>query len=289
VRGLIPVIVATIVLLVSGCAKNEAPGGRFKIVTSFYPVYIIAKNITEGVQGVELVNMTPPITGCLHDYSLTTGDMRHLEKASLFLVNGAGMESFLDTVAKRYPDLKRAELAKGIPLIGGDKPNPHVWVSVSNAMVMTRNCADALIEADPAHEREYRTNMEKYYAKLESLRDRMKKELAAYKGRKIVTFHEAFPYFAKEYDLEIAAVIEREPGSEPAARDVAETILIVRKSGIRALFAEPQYPEGAAKTIARETGARVFTLDPAVTGSDDPDAYIEIMNRNLTVLQEALR
>ena len=107
--------------------------------------------------------------------------------------------------------------------------------------------------------------------------------------RDIVTFHEAFPYFAKEFDLRIAAVIEREPGPEPAAAELAQTIDLVRASGVKALFAEPQYPARAAESIARETGARVYTLDPAVTGPMDADAYIHIMDANLRVLEEALK
>ncbi|HEX8994151.1 MAG TPA: metal ABC transporter substrate-binding protein [Candidatus Paceibacterota bacterium] len=89
--------------------------------------------------------------------------------------------------------------------------------------------------------------------------------------------------------MTIAAVIEREPGSEPSARELARTIMLVRQSGIRYLFAEPQYPSTAAKAIARETNARIFTLDPAVTGDDDSDAYISIMKQNLVVLKEAFR
>jgi zinc transport system substrate-binding protein len=106
--------------------------------------------------------------------------------------------------------------------------------------------------------------------------------------REIVTFHEAFPYFASEFGLRIAAVVEREPGSEPSAAELARTVEIVRKSGAKAVFAEPQYPAKAAQAVAREAGVRVSVLDPAVDGAEDPGSYIRTMDANLAVLREAL-
>ena len=102
-----------------------------------------------------------------------------------------------------------------------------------------------------------------------------------------MTFHEAFPYFAKEFDLNIVEVIEREPGSEPSPKELEETIKKVRELNVKALFAEPQYPAGAANTIAKESGATLYTLDPVVTGEaneNSANAYIEAMKKNAEVL-----
>lgn len=272
-----------------GCKYSKSKDGNFNIVASFYPVYIIAKNVADGAEGVKVINMTPPITGCLHDYSLTSEDMKNLENANIFLINGAGMESFIDKVAKKYTALKTVELSRGIPLIKESSGvNPHVWVGISNAIVMVENCGKALAEHDPKNADIYMNNAKKYANRLAQLKQKMHAQLDRFKGRKIVTFHEAFPYFAREFGLEIAAVIEREPGSEPSARELADTIKIVRKAKIKALFAEPQYPSSSAKIIASETGAHVFILDPAVTGEDDKDAYINCMEKNLIILNKAL-
>jgi zinc transport system substrate-binding protein len=281
---------AVFIAIPIGCKENSDRPEKeeFLIVASFFPVYIIARNIADGAKGVKVFNMTPPVTGCLHDYSITTDDMKHLENADLFLINGAGMESFQEKISRKFPGLSIAELSEGIPLIKDSAgENPHVWVSISNAMLMAENCLKALSAKDPKNAGIYSDNAGRYIKRLDGLKKEMTISLKKYRGSKIITFHEAFPYFAKEYGFEIAAVIEREPGSGPSARELAETIEIVRKSKIKVLFAEPQYPSSSANVISNETGTKVFILDPAVTGDDDKDAYINIMKKNLSVLKKA--
>ncbi len=273
-----------------GNAASEAKD--IKIVASFYPMYIMAKNVAKDVPGVSVQNLTPPLTGCLHDYTVTTNDMKKLADAQVFVANGAGMESFLDKIIAQHPTIKIIKLSERIPLIkgeGNEGDNPHLWVSISNAIIQVKNLGKAMEEFDSLHKELYTKNTADYVAKLETLRQKMHSELAPYKGRSIITFHEAFPYFAQEFDLKIAAVVEREPGSEPSAKELADTIELVKKNGIPALFSEPQYPDAAAGTIAKETGAKVYVLDPAVTGPDDYGSYINIMENNLKVLKQAFQ
>ena len=283
-------------LVCAGCGgqKSASQEGaqKFRIVTSFYPMYIATLNITEGIDGVEVVNMTKPQTGCLHDYQLTTEDMKKLEKANAFVVNGGGMESFLDKVIQQQKKLQIVDASEGIPLLmDGDEPNPHVWVSVTNSIVQVKNISRRLAELDPKHADAYEKNASAYVDKLEALKTEMHAELDTLPQRDIVTFHEAFPYFAQEFNLHIVSVVEREPGTEPSPRELEETVAQVRKLPVRVLFTEPQYSRGAADTIARETGAFVYALDPVVTGDADDsarDAYLHAMERNACVLKTAL-
>lgn len=272
----------------------EATEPVFQIVTSFYPIYVLTVNIAGDVPGVRVTNMTEPQSGCLHDYELSPADMKTLEKADLFVINGAGMESFMDEVRDAYPELAVVEAAEGIPLIIDEstgEANPHVWVSVSNAIRQVENIKKALSEADPGHEEYYSRNADAFMAKLEAQKERMHGALKDISSRDIVTFHEAFPYFAQEFGLNIAAVIEREPGTEPSSAELGETIDIINDLGVRAIFAEPQYSAKAAETIASETGAKVYLLDPLVTGPKDadPDSYVDTMEKNLQTLIEALK
>ena len=294
-RYRISAFILSILLLVCffvsvGTAASETKD--IKIVASFYPMYIMAKNVTKDVPGVSVQNLTPPLTGCLHDYTVTTNDMKKFSDARVFVANGAGMESFLDKIIAQHPIIKIIQLAEGIPFIkgeGNEGDNPHLWVSISNAIIQVKNLGKAMEEFDPGHKELYVKNTANYVAKLEALSQKMHSELAPYKGRSIITFHEAFPYFAQEFGFNIAAVVEREPGSEPSAKELADTIELVKKNGIPTLFSEPQYPDSAAETIAKETGAKVYVLDPAVTGSDDYDAYLNIMENNLATLKLAFK
>ena len=270
-------------LLAGQAGAAEVP---LRIVTSFYPIHIAVLNVARNVPGVEVINLTPPITGCLHDYSMTPQDLRTLARADAFVINGLGMESFLDEAVKRLPYLRVVDASRGIKPLDD---NPHVWVSVTLAIQQVQNIADALEEFDPDHAERYRANADAYIARLDALRRRMSEGLDGVKNRNIVTLHEAFPYFAREFGLRVVAVIEREPGSEPSARELAQTIDIVRQTGAPALFAEPQYPAKAIDTIAAETGAKVYTLDPAVTGPMEPGAYLGIMETNLETLIAALK
>jgi zinc transport system substrate-binding protein len=268
-----------------------AQAKEIRVATSFYPIYVMALNVAKDVPGVRVSNVTPFVTGCLHDYSLTAGDMKRLADADLFVTNGAGMESFLETVARRFKSVRIISVSEGISLISGadGSVNPHLWVSISNAMKQVRNLGLAMASFDPGHAKSYEQNADEYIRRLQALADQMHDQLRPYAGRQIITFHEAFPYFASEFNLKIAAVIEREPGSAPSAKELAATIDLINSSGIKVLFIEPQYPSAIAQTIARQTGAGIFVLDPAVTGPDSPDAYEATMRKNLSVLVDALK
>lgn len=280
-------VVTVLILFFSISVSAEIE--KTRIVTSFYPIYVAVLNVAGSVPGVTVTNMTKQVSGCLHDYQLSPEDMKILSNADIFVVNGAGMESFLEKVIKDRPKLNIVNASKGIDLIKHNNiENPHVWVSVSLHKRQIENIASGLSKYNPQNAAIYRKNADAYIQKLEALRMKMSDFTKTIRNRDIITFHEAFPYFAKEFGLNIVAVIEREPGSDPDARELANTIDIIRKGKIRVLFAEPQYSAKSAEIIAKEAKAKLYTLDPVVSGPMTADAYIKIMENNLGVLQEAL-
>lgn len=298
---LLPVVLMILIIL-SGCGPGKSTNDqvssnssvsdkKITVVTSFYPIYISTINVTRDIPGVQVFNMTKPQTGCLHDYQLTPDDLKTLEKADVFVVNGAGMEAFIDKVIKQQPKLKIIEASQGIKLLKNEKgeENPHVWVSISDNIAQVKNIAEQLTTIDKTNAAKYKSNSEEYVKMLETLNHKMHQGLDGVKNRNIVTFHEAFPYFAQEFNLHIAAVIEREPGSEPSPQELKDTIKTIRDSQIKALFTEPQYSVKAAETIARETGVNIYALDPVVTGDSTLNSYINIMEQNLSSLEEALK
>ena len=287
---------------------RNSPNNKLTIVTSFYPMYISTLNIVKDIPNVEVLNMTTPQTGCLHDYSLSTKDLKTLSNADILIINGAGMESFLDDVIDEYSDLKIIEASKGIDLIEDTEHddhtedhdhedhdhdvNPHVWVSISKNIEEVSNIAEELSSLDPNHANEYQYNANEYIAKLENLKTEMHSTLDNIAHKDIITFHEAFPYFAEEFGLNIVGIIEIEPDSEPSAKEVENIISIINEKNIKALFTEPQYSSKIADTIAKETGASIYTLDPIVTGDSNEKAYNDYiikMQENLNTLKEALK
>ena len=287
---LLSVIMAA--LIIAGCGGGKKKEG-VQIVTSFFPMYVATINVTDGIDGVNVRNMTAPQTGCLHDYQLSVEDMKHLEDADIFVVNGGGMESFLSKVTESKKKLQVVEAAKDIPMLkDAEGPNPHLWVGITCYIQQVKNIADQLAKADAKHADLYKKNAEAYIAKLNRLKQDMHAKLDPLKNRKIVTLHEAFPYMAQEFKLEIVDVVEREPGTEPTPQELEALIKQVKGMPVKALFAEPQYSPAAAETVARESGAKIYQLDPCVTGEAKPenkDAYLKAMAKNADVLAEALK
>jgi len=275
-------------LILSGVtgAANAKP---LNVVASFYPMYVTTLNVTADVPDVNVTCLTEPFVGCLHDYQMKPSDLKALSKADVFVANGAGMETFLDKVLAQLPQLTIINASEGASLKNG---NAHLWVSTSGAIAQTKRIAKQLAKADPKNAELYLKNAEAYTEKLDTLHDEMREALRGVKSRDIITFHEAFPYFAAEFKLNIVGVVEREPGAEPNARELADTIKLIRSKRAAALFAEPQYSTKSADVIARETGMKVSYLDPVATGPVKPaqarDYYLATMRKNLASLLEAL-
>ena len=273
------------------------------IVTSFYPIWLLALNLADGVPELEVRNLAAPGTGCLHDYQLQTGDMKVLSEADLFLVNGAGMESYLDHVFSAFPDLPVAEAAAGIPLltetdaltIGENEDdgeiNAHIWLSAANAAVMAENLAKAMEAQFPDRQEKIEDNRKALQARLLALDQELREGLSGLPRKEIITFHEAFPYFARAYGLDIVAVVNREPGETLTPAQLAQLAEAIVALDAPPLFVEPQYEDLSARTLAAETGAAIYTLDPVVTGPEEdvpPDYYETVMRRNMETLREAL-
>lgn len=300
-KSVLAFLLAAAMCVFSGCAAQSA--GQINILTTFYPMYIFTLNIAGDIDGVSVQNMADQNVGCLHDYQLQTRDMVALEGASALVINGGGMEQFMDKVISMRSDLPVIEASAGIDMLPleshaddhhhGEEEcaqvNAHVWLDPRLAIRQIEQIANGLCAVDPVHADAYMANAQAYAMRIEALYQEMSEMLAPVKGEKIITFHEAFPYFAQAFDIEIAGVIEHEPGEDPGTREIAQTCDLVKELGIAALFVEPQYPQKAAQTIARETGAGLYTLDPIVSGNGGMDSYETIMRENARVLLEALK
>lgn len=280
-------LLALLLLPLGGCGASAED---ISVMATFYPVYVLAENVLEGVEGVTLSSMTPPSTGCLHDYQLLTSDMRALGKAKALLINGAGMENFLPDVQGQFPQLKIVDCSQGVELMEeeGGGFNAHIWLAPQNAVRMVENLRDGLTALLPESAEKISANAEGYIARLNALDAELAETIAALPQKKIVTFHEAFPYFARAYGLEVVAVVALEPDEPISPRMLKQVIQTVKDAGCPPLFSEPQYENTALRTVAAETGAPIYELDPLATGGGEMTAYEDTMRKNLAVLREAL-
>ena len=290
-------LLALLLLSLSGCG---AVAEDISVMATFYPVYVLAENVLDGVEGVTLSSMTPPSTGCLHDYQLLTSDMRALAKAQALLINGAGMEAFLPDVTGQFPGLTVIDCSMGVELIAEEEDgegdhdhdhgeyNAHIWLAPENAIQMVKNLRDGLSALLPCQAERIAANAEAYIERLTALDAELRAAIEPLPRKEIVTFHEAFPYFARAYGLEVKAVVALEPDEPVSPRMLKEVIAKVKAAGNPPLFSEPQYESAALRTVAQETGAPVYELDPLVTGDGAKTAYEDVMRKNLQVLLEAL-
>ncbi len=302
-KKFLAILLAVSILVLSGCGvKNQKEGDGTVIAVSFYPIYIFTLNLVDGIDGVSVCCMAEQNTGCLHDYTLTAGDARLLSDADVFVINGAGMETFLTDLHETVEELPVIDSSAGIELLCGHshehedevayshnhQNNSHIWMSVENAKKQVLNIKDGLVERFPQYESEIRDNCEVYIEKLNVLENEMQAMGESLKRKNVVTFHGAYEYMAEEMGFGIAATIESDEGGEPSAKELAHLCGEIESKGVKALFIEPHYDGSAAQVLANETGAKIYVLNPVISGEKSLTAYEDIMRQNIEVIKKAV-
>ena len=283
-------------VLMASCGEAQKTGdSEINVTASFYPIYILAENVIGDTEGINLQNMAQPQTGCLHDYQLSTGDMKKLDTTDIFLINGGGMESFLDNALELFPQLNIVDTSKGTVSLENDghdheeegedehshnhEENSHFWILPQNAAVQAENICEALSEVCPDKADEFRRNTDNF---IESLNDI---ETFDGNGMKVCIFNEAFAYLHLSYGLDVRLCVEMDENQTPSAKEMAEIITTVKEENIFLLIAADDASKAIADTVARETDAKVVVLDPVLTGDFSPESYAEALNENARILK----
>ncbi|BCJ98247.1 metal ABC transporter substrate-binding protein [Anaerocolumna chitinilytica] len=281
----------------SGDAKNSDTGDKLKVVTSFYAMYDFAEKI--GGDKVSVINMVPAGIEP-HDWEPAASDITNLEKAQVFIYNGAGMEHWVDTVLDSLSnkELVITEASSGITLQKGHSEeegtyDPHVWLNPENAKSEMNNIKEAFIKADPNNEANYSENYETYAAKLDALDKKYKETLTALENKDIIVAHEAFGYLCNAYGLNQVGIEGLSPDSEPDPSKMEETIQFAKDNKVKVIFFEELVSPKVAETIAKEVGVKTDVLNPLEGLSEDDikagGDYFSVMETNLTSLAEALK
>ena len=297
--------------LLTGCgtqpADTTAGDGRLRVLTSFYPMYDFACKI--GGDCIDVTNMVPSGTEP-HDWEPSTNDLKNLEKADVFIYNGADMEPWADDLlVSRSDTLRVVEASENVELRTTDGEHehahehedadhhhgdfdPHVWLDPENAKIEMEAIRDTLCAADPKNSTVFQSNYEKYAAELDALDAEFREKLAPLPNRTIVVAHEAFGYLCDAYGLTQVGIEGLSPDSEPDPGRMAEVIDFVREHSISTIFFEELVSPKVAEAIASETGAQAKMLSPLEGLSDEQAAagadYFSVMHDNLAALMEAL-
>ena len=293
-------------MFLSGCNIADAnDNNKNVIVTSFYPIYVFTLNLVDGIDDIEVCRMAENNTGCLHDYTLTARDAKTLNDADVLVINGAGMELFVEDLYKTVEKLSVVDSSIGIELIcneGHDHEedsheehdhdhsvNSHIWLSVENAKKQVLNIKEGLVKVFPQYEKQISSNCEEYLQRLDALDKQLKDAYPIPKGAEVVTFHRAYDYMARDIGLVIVDCIESDDGNEPSPKKLAHLCDEMREQNIKALFTEPDYSGSAADIVASEIGAEVYVLNPVLNGEAKLTAYEEIMLENYKIIYEAVK
>ncbi len=268
---------------------------------SFYPVYIFTINLTDGIDGVAVQCVAEQNTGCLHDYTVTAKDAKLLSDCDAFVINGAGMEGFVEDLYDTVENLKVIDSSSGVDVLcrheeNGEEHhdehhdhdhsgNSHIWMSVKNAVKQVENICSGLIKIMPEYESEILNNKDEYIARLQSLEVEIEEVNSLISGKKVVAFHDAYEYLAIDTGFDIYTTIESDEGAEPSAKELALLTEKIKENNISALLIEPQYEGSAADIIKNETGAQIYILNPVTSGPKEKTAYEDIMRSNLEILK----
>ncbi len=283
----IVVIILIIMLIVANFNRKEKTlNNNFKILTSFYPIYIITQNITDGAKNIEVSNMSDVNVGCIHDYSLTTSDLRKFETTDVFIENGKDLETFTENIVSLYPDIKIIESAEDVSNIieDEDEKNAHIWLSIDNYIMQINKIADKLAEENAENEAIYFDNAKEYTQKLYTL----KQEYSNIKNnqeKKAVCLNEALEYLLEDLNIKGINIQSDHEQSTISAETMKEIIEKMKAENIKVIFIDKYDNKNVAELLANETNASIYTLNSAMTGNDDKDSYLDIMKENLEIIK----
>ena len=321
-KKLIPILLSLLILV--GCApqvqETPAPApsptpqmvqtetsAALNIVATSYPVYMLTKELAKGTEHTVTLLVKDSVS-CLHDYTLTTNDMKLLESADVLVMNGAGLEDFMSSAIAAVGDkltvIDSSAYLDVFYFVGEDDRtheddhdhshdhdhdypygfDPHFWMDLSYYFAMGDEITYSLQILDEENAAVYEENLHQLYIQMVTIDSQMLD--MAKKGGEIITFHDGFFWFAFRYNLTILRSIEEEAGSEASAKDIAEIISLVREHELEAIYVERFGSTATAEAIARETSVEVRTLDMCMSGEEDESFgdYLERIKQNLAII-----
>lgn len=298
-------LVASVAVAAASCASPVGPGsggsgasgsdGRVIVVTTTTVFADLVRQVGGGL--VDAFSLVPN-GGDVHTFAPRPSDMRGLSSARLIVMNGLGLDDWvgrlISDAGATVPVIRLAENLPGARYLvdPSGTTNPHLWLEVPNAERYVGRIADALAGVDPPHAAAYRAGAAAYAARLQQLDGWIRTQIGTIppQNRRLVAFHDAFPYFADAYGLEIVGTVVAAAGQEPGAGQVTRLIDAIRAAHVRAVFAEAQFNPAIAQAVAADSGALVVTdLYDDTLGPAPADTYEGMMRWDVEKVVGALK
>lgn len=284
-------ILAALISL-NGCV---APKTNTDIVVTTKPIYDFTIQLCQGT-GISVECLITENISCLHDYTLQTKQMRAIENAEIVIISGAGLEEVFSDVLQSANAI--IDASAGVKLLcsksehahvtdehtHAHKNDPHIWLSPKNAAIMVNNISEKLSQKYPQHKELLEKNRLELIAQLDQLLAYGESALSNISTREIITFHDGFGYMADAFGLHVLHAIEEESGREASAEELIYLCNVVNNHNLPCIFIEKNGSVSAAKIISAETGAKLYSLDMAMSSD-----YFNAMYHNIDTLKEALK
>lgn len=275
------------------------------IVVTFYPIYDFTTRIA-GDQA-DIISLVP-LNQEVHGWEPKPSDVSKLAQADLIITNGLGLETWLeDLLIASQTEARLIDTSEKIEAIEAGQEHghheeesshhdhgqgfydPHIWLSLKNAVLQMETIRDALIELDPENASIYKDNFEKAQAELYGLNETYKAGLEAGRHRELVVPHEAFAYLFKDYGLKQIGIEGVLAEGDPSAAALSEILTKAQTSGIKIFFYEAGGDSRHAEVLAAEVGGEALAIYTCETQVSPEMDYLKMMDHNLRVLTEAVQ
>ncbi|MFA6099480.1 MAG: metal ABC transporter substrate-binding protein [Patescibacteria group bacterium] len=297
VGGAVLIVAAMIVVFV---VLNNPPAAhpssdKLRIAATIHPLANIISQV--GGSYVDVQTILPP-GASPHTFEPTPEQIRNLQGTKLIFSIGHGLDNWVKLLADNVPNATSVVMDQGIKLrdlpadqIDPDIPNenvdPHYWLDVSNAKIMSQDIASYLAQKDPTHQTEYANNLSAYLGQLDKLNAEIKNQLRDLSHKELITHHNAWGYFADAYGLKIVGTFEISPGKEPTPQQIADLQTKVKTYNVQMIFSEPQLSEQSLIPFVQDLKLKIAVLDPE--GGLKNMGYIDLMRYNTGVIADALK
>jgi len=287
----IAVIIPLSSIAVYGTNSNQQftkiDSSKLQVISSFYTLHEFSQNV-----GQEKVTATLLVPDGVepHDWGPTIKDVQRIQKSDLIIINGIGFENWVDNLDETDYQGVIVDTSNGIldKNLGQEQStgDPHIWLNPVYAKTQVQNIAIAFSNSDPGNEEYYQSNAAKYIEELDLLDSKIRNELSNC-NHDFVAFHDAFSYFADEYNLNQHTIISsNDPHGEATAKTLENVISTAKELNIKVIFSEENVNPRTSEIIANEINGKVLVLSPLEVSSDG--TYISKMIENLNNLKEAL-